>query len=154
MVFSGVLEIKPKQGLSKLRFGATMVETEVYFGKPDAIEHIDDIEEYKSTVWHYWTKGFSLFFDDAFQNKFSCVELDDEHSLLWDQGVFKMKEKEIIKLFRERGFTEIDMEEHEWGERRVSLDDAMVDLYFENEILMSVNYCVHRDYENILILPN
>ncbi len=154
MVFTGILEVKPKQGLSGLCFGSTMTEAERYFGKPEAVEHIDELEEYKSIVWHYWEKGFSLFFDDSFQNTFSCVELNDERTLLWDQKIFKMNEKQIVSLFKERGYVEIDQEEHEWGERRVSLDDAKVDLYFENEMLMSVNYCIPPAFENILILPN
>ncbi len=154
MDYTGALEIIPRQGVCKLRFGATMMDAQRYFGKPESVEHIDDIEEYKSIVWHYWQKGFSLFFDDAQQNTFSCVELDDSRTILWNQELFKLGEKEIIKLFKERGFIAIDTEEHEWGEKRVSFDDAMVDLYFEGEVLTSVNCCIPNEIENVLLLPN
>lgn len=154
MTFSGILEIKPRQGLSGLPFGATMTEAEKYFGKPESIENIDDIEEYKSTVWHYWDKGFSLFFDDRQQKTFSCVELDEQKSLLWNKPVFAMDEVEIIKLFKSKGFKEIDMEDHEWGEKRISFDDAIVDLYFEKESLISVNYCIPHNAKNVLMFPN
>lgn len=154
MVFTGVLEIKPRQGLSQLRFGVTMAETEKYFGKPDAIEKIDEIKEYKSIVWHYWKQGFSLFFDDRMKNTFSCVELDEGNALLWGQEIFKMSEKKIVKFFKEKNFTEVDIEDHEWGEKRVSFDDALVDLYFEKGSLKSVNYCAPHDLQNILLLPN
>jgi len=154
MVYKGALIVKPRQGLCDLRFGASMPQAEMYFGKPEAIEHIDEIEEYKSIVWHYWKRGFSLFFDDSFRNTFSCVELDDQQTLLWSREVFKMDENEIVKLFKTQGYVDVDREEHKWGEKRVSLDDAMVDLYFENEVLISINYCVTQDFENILLLPN
>ena len=154
MVFKGILEIKPRYGLSDLRFGATMVEAQKYFGKPESVENIDEIEEYKSIVWHYLKHGFSLFFDDSLHNTFSCVELDEESSLLWDTHIFKMSEKEIIKLFKEKGFKEMETEEHEWGERRVSFDDAILDLYFEKDKLVSVNYCIPQENKNLKIFSN
>ncbi len=154
MVYKGILDVRPKQGLCELRFGATMQEAESYFGKPEAVEHIDEIEQYRSIVWHYWKRGFSLFFDDTHKNTFSCVELDDERALLWANEVFKMDETQILKLFQEKGFLEVDREEHKWGEKRVSLDDAMVDLYFENESLVSINYCIPHNFDTVLILPN
>lgn len=154
MVFTGTLEIKPRQGLSQLRFGVTRSEAEKYFGKPEDIEHIDDIKDYKSIVWHYWKYGFSLFFDDRLQNTFSCVEIDEGDALLWGLPVFKMTEKKIIKLFKAKNFTEIDAEEHEWGEKRISFDDAIVDLYFEKEKLKSINYCAPPNIQDVLLFPN
>jgi hypothetical protein len=154
MSFTSILEIKPKQGLSKLNFGATMVEAEKYFGKPEAVENIDDIEDYKSIVWHYWQQGFSLFFDDSHHNTFSCVELDESDCVLWGEPIFKLNEKKIIELFNDNNFTDIDAEDHEWGEKRISFDDAVVDLYFEKGKLMSVNYCAPHSDKKVLIFPN
>jgi hypothetical protein len=154
MIYSGTLELIPRQGLCRLRFGASRTDARKYFGEPESIEHIDDIEEYKSIVWHYWEKGFSLFFDDSRQNTFSCVELDDARTILWNQEVFKLGERQIIKLFKDHGFVALDTEEHEWGEKRVSFDDAMVDLYFEGEVLTSVNCCIPGEIENVLLLSN
>lgn len=154
MAFVATLEIIPRKGLNKLRFGATMLEAEKYFGKPEAIEHINDIEDYKSIVWHYWQFGFSLFFDENLQSTFSCVEVDKVDTLLWKQPVFKMNERSIVKLFKENNYTQLDIEEHEWGERRVSFDDALVDLYFEKGKLISINHCAPSESKKILILPN
>lgn len=154
MEFTGILELKPMQGLNMLHFGATMVEAERYFGKPDSIENIDELEDYKSIVWHYIERGFSLFFDDRNHNTFSCVEVDDDKSILWGKPVFKLSEKEIKNMFRDKNFVKIDLEDHEWGERRISFDDAMVDLYFEKEQLVSFNFCVPRKVNELLIFPN
>ena len=148
------IEVKPRFGLNNLRFGATMVEAEAHFGKPQAVEHIDDIEAYKSIVWHYFDYGFSLFFDDNYRNTFSCVELDAEHTLLWSNYIFKMSEKQIVTLFNENGYSNCDTEEHAWGERRVSFDDAMVDLYFDKKKLVSINCAIPFDFDNEYFLPN
>lgn len=154
MEFTGILELKPMQGLNLLHFGATMAEAEYYFGKPDTVENIDELEDYKSIVWHYLEQGFSLFFDDRNLNTFSCVEVDNDKSILWGKSVFKLSEKEIKNMFKDKNFVKIDFEEHEWGERRVSYDDAMVDLYFEKEQLVSFNFCVPRKVNELLIFPN
>ncbi len=154
MLFTGTLELNPLKGLNNLSFGASMAESELYFGKPDSIEKIDELEDYKSIVWHYLEHGFSLFFDERNLNTFSCVEVDDDKSLLWGKPVFKMSEKEIMNMFEDRNFVKIDLEEHEWGERRVSYDDAMVDLYFEKEQLVSFNFCVPRKINELLMFPN
>lgn len=148
------LEIKPKIGLGKLRFGATMAEAEKYFGTPEEVEKVEGEGDYKTTVWHFWDKGFSLFFDEHQKNTFTCVEIDNEDATLWGKNVFSMTEQELVELLKSKGYSEIDTEEHEWGEKRVSFDDALVDLYFEDGEPVSINYGVFPDDNKILILPN
>lgn len=149
-----LLEIRPKVGIGTLKFGASMSEVEKHFGKPEEVEKVEGETDYKTTVWHYWDRGFSLFFDEEEKNNFTCVEIDNEEALLWDKQVFNMNEEEIKALFKSKGFTEIDTEEEEWGEKRISYDDAVVDMYFEDGELTSINYGVFPEDEKILILPN
>jgi TRAP-type C4-dicarboxylate transport system substrate-binding protein len=137
---SFVLEIKPVVGLSALPFGASMKEAEELFGKAEESELLDDIEEYQSTVWHYWDKGFSLFFDESDQQLFCCVEIDNKEVTLWGKRIFDMQEDQIIELFKSRGITEHETELHEWGEKRLSFDQANIDFYFERNKLSSINY--------------
>ena len=63
------IEIKPKVGLNDLQFGVSMKDVEKFLGKPEEIAKIDEMDEYKSTVWHYWDHGFSLFFDESSTGK-------------------------------------------------------------------------------------
>jgi len=152
-----ILEIKPLQGINSLVFGNTRQEAEAAFGKPDEKETIESGDgQYKTEVWHYWSKGFSLFFDENVEYKFTCVEIDNHSATIWETPLFNLKEQEIIDLFKGKGYKEIDTEMHEWGEKRVSFDDALVDLYFENNKLVSVNYGVLSNNEDnkMLIFPN
>ena len=135
------LIVKPKLGFGNLNFGQSMSEAQ---------------GEYPSTVWHYWSHGFSLFFDHAHQKSFTCAEIDNHSALLWECKIFELKENEIIALFREKGFYNNDEEKHEWGEKRLSFDDAMIDFYFENGKMTSINFGIQVEHnqDKVLILPN
>jgi hypothetical protein len=43
-------------------------------------------------------------------------------------------------LFEDKAYKEIETEVHEWGEERLSIIDAMVDFYFEDSKLISINF--------------
>lgn len=150
---SSIFEIKPVLGLSDLLFGASMAEAEKVFGKAEESEFLDDIEDCQSTVWHYWEQGFSLFFDEKSQQIFCCVEIDNEDVILWGQKIFDFSEKQIIDLFKSKGITEFETELHEWGEKRLSFDEANIDFYFEKNKLSSINYG-KSEMDLPLILPN
>jgi hypothetical protein len=147
-------EIKPCIGLSNLPFGAAMSAVEKILGKPEETEILDDMEDCHSTVWHYWEQGFSLFFDENNQQLFGCVEIDNEAATLWGKLIFTMNEKEIIDLFKSQNYTLYETEVHEWGEKRLSFDDANIDFYFERDKLTSINYGKPLNDQPILILPN
>lgn len=148
------LEIKPGIGLSSLAFGASMDEAEKSFGKPEDIQLIDDIEEFQTTVWHYWENGFTLFFDEQNNKLFNCAEIDNAEAQLWGKKVFELKEKQIIDLFRENGITLYESEQHDWGEKRLSFDEINIDFYFEKNRLISINFCKPLLNTQVLILKN
>lgn len=148
------IEIHPGNGLSGLHFGASMKDAELAFGKPEESQLLDDIEDSLSTVWHYWDEGISLFFDEKDNQLFCCAEVDNTGTLLWGHKVFELKEKQIIDLFKSKGFEQFETEQHEWGEKRISFDFINVDLYFEKNKLSSINYGRLLEEPRILILPN
>jgi L-rhamnose mutarotase len=141
-------------GLSNVLFGAAMTDVEKILGKPEETELLDDMEDCQSTVWHYWEKGFSLFFDENNKQLFGCVEIDNENAVLWGKKIFHLSEKEIIELFKIHNYSIYETEEHEWGERRLSFDSANIDFYFEKNKLTSINYGKSLNDPHILILPN
>ena len=148
------IEIKPMEGLGELNFGVTKEEVERMVGAPEDVEEMDTENNIRTLIWHYWSKGFSAFFDEDNNFKLSSLEVDNQMTTLWGQLIFNMKEEELIELFRSKGFKEIDIEEQEWGERRVSIDDAMVDLYFEDGELNSINFGVFINDLEIAVWPN
>src|SRR5688572_17330325 len=115
---SFIPEIKPKVGLNNLIFGLAKVEAELILGNAEEMERFDSGDDYQTEVLHYWTNGFSLFFDQRNNYILSCVEIDNEETVLWGEKIFSLTEEQIIELFSKQGYIQKDMEEHEWGERR------------------------------------
>jgi hypothetical protein len=147
------LEIKPMKGLGDLKFGMTTEEVEKLIGPAEEVEDIDE-NEVKTKIWHYWQKGVSLFFDQENSFRLSSIEVDNTNATIWGKKVFEMTEKDLTELFKSNGFNEIDAELQEWGEKRVSFDDAMFDFYFEEDELVSVNYSVLLNEHEMAVWPN
>ena len=149
-----LLEILPGKGFCKLLFGSSMAQAEQIFGKYEEVATFDDIDEYKSTVWHYWERGFSLFFDEKEPKLFCCIEIDNLESEMWGKKIFYLKEKQIIELLKSKGIKNYETEKQEWGEKRITFDEINIDFYFENNNLVSINYGKISAVEPILILSN
>ncbi len=149
-----ILNILPGEGFGSLLFGSSMTQAEHFFGKPEEVALFDDIDEYKSTIWHYWESGFSLFFDEKIPKRFCCVEIDNLESEMWGKKIFYLKEKQIIELLKSKGIKTHEVEKQEWGEKRITIDEINIDFYFENNNLVSINYGKISAVEPLLILSN
>ncbi len=111
------LVVLPHKGLGALLFGSTQDLAREIYGEPAEVEQLNSVDEkYKTTVWHYWQMGFSVFFDEDAHNTFTCAEVDNANCVLWGAKIFTLSEKEIIALFKSKGYKEMDVETHEWGE--------------------------------------
>lgn len=154
MKTNSIFDIQLGIGFSSLTFGSSMQDAEKIFGKPEEIILLDEIEDYQSTVWHYWNCGFSLFFDEKDKKKFSSVEINNAETLLLGQKLFSLTEKQIIELLQKTGVHQYEIEKEEWGEKRLTFDVLNVDFYFEKTQLVSVNYGKIIIIEPLLILSN
>ena len=149
------MKIIPLKGIEGLSFGSSIEQTKSLFGEPEEKENIkDEITDAESLVFHYWNRGFSLFFNQEVNMQLTCFEVDAKDTLLWGELIFTMSESEIIELFKKNGFSLSETESHEWGEKRLSFDDALMDLYFENGCLVSVNFGHLPGSKNFYFLPN
>lgn len=72
----------------------------------------------------------------------SCFETDNRETVLFGKKIFDMDEKQIIDLMKNEGLTQIDQEEEEWGEKRISFDEGLIDFYFQDGKLVTVNWGV------------
>lgn len=143
------------KGFAGFKFGQTMSEAEALFGKAEESQVLDDeILETSCTVLHYWDSGFSLFFDNKNLKKCSSVEIDNEETTLFGKLIFTLNEKQLTDLMKQNGFALSDTEQQDWGEKRLSFDDAGLDCYFENGQLKSVNFGVIDDGNAYVFLPN
>lgn len=148
-------EIKLLRGFCNLNFGQSVTEAEQLFGAPEeSVVLEDDILNASSYVMHYWDQGFSLFFDNHKNKVFNSVEVDNPETLLFNEKVFTLKENQLIALLKLNGYPLTDTEHHEWGEKRISFDDANLDCYFENGRLVSINFGVSEIANNFVFSPN
>ncbi len=143
-----VIEIKPLIGFGQLTFGASPSDVENFFGEPEEIEDLPgEADESDAEVWNYWEDGNTVFFEKDHGGKCTSFETDNSEAVLFGSHVFEMNEKELIQLMEKNGFKEIDIEDEEWGERRVSFSDAVMDFYFESDKLISVSWGVFIDLD-------
>jgi hypothetical protein len=148
-------EIKLLQGFCSVSFGENPENIKKIFGEPEEIQQLsDDVLNTSSTVFHYWEKGYSIFFDNHKNKTFCSAEIDNKDALLFNQKIFLLKEKELVDLMKKNNFDLSDSEVHEWGEKRLSFDDAGFDCYFENNKMVSVNFGVITNENSFMFFPN
>jgi hypothetical protein len=141
--------------MAGLYFGCSTADAKKLFGEPEETETLkDDVLNADSLVFHYWDLGFSLFFNKQANLKLTCIEVDNASSTLWNSSIFHMNESQITELFKQNGYELTETEQHEWGEKRVSFDEALMDLYFENGRLISINFGLFPEEESYYYFPN
>lgn len=150
---SEIIEIKIKVGINNLKFGATPSETEKTLGKPDENEHIKTDDENEADLWLYHDQAVSLFFEKVTNYRFSCIETDNDEAILFGKEVFKLSEKELIDLMNSKGFTDCEVDEEAWGEKRVSFHDGLIDFYYENDEMISISWAGDINENGDVILP-
>ena len=140
------LDIKPQDGLGSLKFGMTTAQAIEIVGKPDDEELLDDDELAETLIYHYDEQDISLFFEGESDKKILVnIETDNPDATMYGKKVFALKRDEIIVMMKGKGFEDMDTEVHEDDheypdENRVSFDEAMIDFFFEGEILTAVSW--------------
>lgn len=143
------LEIGLLDGLDELKFGDSPETVKNLLGEPVEIEDIgEEVDADLDTIlWSYDELGLTVFFEGKNNHVLSCFETDNEATTLFGKKLFSLGEKEIIELMKENGLTLMDVEEEEWGEKRVSFDEALIDFYFQKNQLVTVNWGVFVNEE-------
>lgn len=137
------LEIMPKVGFGKLKFGFTIEELIAMVGEAEQVEDIQE-DEFNTVIMNYWEKGFSAFIEGTGAKKsvVSCFETDNKEATLFKQKVFELNDSEICDLMKKNGYKEIETEIDENGEYRLSFDDGLIDFFFKNKKLIVINWGV------------
>lgn len=136
--------IEPLKGCSGIPFGLPVEELVARLGEPEEIDHLDTDDQMNTIVLHYWDLGLSVFFEGTSRPVLSCFETDDMEALLFGQKVFALRRSEIIALMKDNGFESFEEEEEE-GELRLSFEDALVDLFYDGDELLAINWGVYVD---------
>lgn len=137
------LIVRPLAGFGELNFGTGMPQIIEILGPPDETETLNDGEdEVETLIMHYWNSGITLFIEGPENSVLSNCETENPTSVLFDKQVFELDEPGIIALMNENGFDEFETEMEEWGEKRLSFDDAQIDFYFDEGKLVTINWGV------------
>ena len=128
--------ISLKQGYGDILFDMPVEEVVALIGNPSEVESIDNAEGESTTVLRYDEK-LTLFFEGE-NPTLACIDIYDEEALLFDQEIFDLNEKELVQLMVANKYFEQDVENEDWGERRVTFGEGNIDFFFEDDEMVSI----------------
>ncbi len=131
------LEIKIKEGLGDIRFGMPVDAVVAVLGKPDDEEQIENVNNEFTTVLHYNDLDITLFFEGD-PRLLACIDISNENFTLFGEDVFDLGERELVKLMVANNYAEQDVEDEDWGERRVSFPRGNIDFFFIDDVITSI----------------
>lgn len=144
--------IMPLKGYGEIPFGMTLDEAVKELGMPEFYEELSDMEETgnRSIYYEYEALETNIYFEGVTKSVVACFETENREATLYGKPVFDLTKKEIIDLMKEHGFKELE-EENEDDELRVSFEDALIDFFFEGEMLTAVSWGVLVDDQGNII---
>jgi len=128
-----------KQGIGTLRFGMPVEEVVALLGTADEVENIENAADEPTTVLRYNNQGIILFFEGE-NPVLACIDLSNEESTLFGEQVFDMEEPQIEALMAKHQYNEKDIDDEDWGERRISFPEGNIDFYFDEGELISITF--------------
>lgn len=135
-------EIILGQGMGPLKFGTTRDEVRALMGEPEEIEESEDDDEFEHQAWNYLDEGYSLYFDREDDYRLSCIETDYPAMHLFGEAIHGKSVEEIQDLMRRNNLDDPEVEKMDTGEVRLSYEEQMIDLYFDEDELQFVNFGV------------
>jgi hypothetical protein len=124
-------EFEPLKSLSGVALSDITPKTvSTFFGEPDDIEK-GEINAYgeASFSYHFNNAQLTLFFD---VERLLCIAVSDPTFKLFGEEVLKLREEDLIYLFRNNGFSDHEIDK-DWGEKQLIFDSAGVTVFFDNQ---------------------
>ncbi len=131
------LDIQIKKGLGNILFGMPVEEVVALLGEPTQVESLDNAADETTTVLHYEDDGLSLFFEGD-NPTLQCIDLSNTDATLFGAEIFDMTEAEIVQLMISHNYVEQDIENEDWGERRITFNEGNIDFYLDQNDLLSI----------------
>ena len=131
------MKVLIKQGIGEIRFGMPVEEVVVLLGTADEVENIDNAADEPTTVLRYNELGLTLFFEGE-NPVLACIDTCNEECELLGERVFDLEEKSLVQLMVKNGYCEQDVDDEDWGERRVSFPESNTDFFFDEGELVSI----------------
>lgn len=131
------LTVNIKQGLGEISFLMPVEEVVRIMGTADEVENIDNAADEPTTVLRYNDLGITLFFEGE-NPVLACIDICNEEASLFNKNIFDMDEREIVALMVSNKYTEQDIDDEDWGERRISFPEGNIDFFLEDGELTSI----------------
>ncbi len=144
--------IQPLKGYGEIPFGMTLDDTVKLLNMPDFYEELNDMEETgnRSIYYEYDDIQTNIYFEGITKSVVACFETENEAATLFGKKVFDLKKEDAVKLMKDNGFKDVE-EETEDGELRVSFEDAMMDFFFDGDVMTAVSWGVLVDEQGEII---
>lgn len=126
-----------KQGVGDIRFQMPVEEVVALLGTADEVENIENAADESTTVLRYNMQGMTLFFEGE-NPVLACIDISNEECTMLGEPVFDLEEKALVQLMVKNGYTEEDVDDEDWGERRVSFPEGNIDFFFDEGELVSI----------------
>ena len=126
-----------KQGIGEIRFKMPVEEVVSLLGTADEVENIENAADEPTTILRYNDLGMTLFFEGE-NPVLACIDTYNEDCELLGAPVFDLDEKALVQLMVRNGYSEEDVDDEDWGERRVSFPEGNVDFFFDEGELASI----------------
>jgi len=129
-------EFKPeKRFCGKALSEFTPAKLTELFQEPDEInrpENSSYTEEVAS--YHFFSLDLTLFFN---VQQLLSIAVANPAFKLFDTEVFKLRENELIELFKANGFSKHEMDA-DWGEKQLIFEEANVTVFFDNQVVSEI----------------
>ena len=144
--------IQPLKGYGEIPFGMTLDDTVKLLNMPDFYEELNDMEETgnRSIYYEYDDIQTNIYFEGITKSVVACFETENDAAILFGKKVFDLKKEDVVKLMKDNGFKDLE-EETEDGELRVSFEDAMMDFFFDGDVMTAVSWGVLVDEQGDII---
>ena len=144
--------IQPLKGYGEIPFGMTLDDTVKLLNMPDFYEELNDMEETgnRSIYYEYDDIQTNIYFEGITKSVVACFETENDAATLFGKKVFDFKKVDVVKLMKDNGFKDVE-EETEDGELRVSFEDAMMDFFFDDDVMTAVSWGVLVDEQGEII---
>ena len=145
---NGLKDIKPGYGIGSLKFGLSRKEVEQILGKPNEVEEHDYSESDSdiTETWHYDDLELSLEFDKEVDWRLITFSVSSEFYEFEGNQVIGLSEDKLISLLQKLKIEEFEVENlspiENPSQKLITVDDLGVNFWFDNEVLMEVQWCV------------
>jgi len=135
------MKINLLKGIDTIDFKISKSELAKKLNQDLEFEIIEEDEEYKTEVLYLPEYSSSLYFEglESDMNLAAC-ETQNKDAELFNTKIFNKNADAIIALMKENGYSEIEEEIEEWGEKRIGFNDGRIDFFFKDDKLQGVSW--------------